>query len=119
VRVRGVLRRAGILFLVVTGGSALVSLLLGLALGSSVSRSISLGWYCVGSALLIGGFFVGNRGPTRPQGEGWSVFSMRRWVRWASADEQHESISLSALLVFLGFVIIVLGVVADTRHPLT
>jgi hypothetical protein len=119
VRVRGVLRRAGLLFAVLAGGSALVSLLLGLAFGSGVSRSISLGWYCVGSALLIGGFFVGNRGPARPQGEGWGVFSTRRWVRWATPDEQHESISLSALLVFLGFVIIVLGVVADTRHPLT
>ena len=118
-RVRGVLRRAAVLFLVVAGGSALVSLLLGLALGSGVSRSISLGWYCVGSALLLGGFFVGNRGPARPQGEGWSVFSTRRWVRWATPDEQHESISLSALLVLLGFVIIVLGVVADSRHPLT
>src|SRR5437763_3589400 len=65
-------RRFGILFAVLTGGTAVVALALGLALGSGVGRSLSLGWYIVGSTLLVGGFFVGNRGPSRPQGEGWS-----------------------------------------------
>ena len=116
---RAVLRRAGTLFVAVIVGTAACSLLLGLALGAGVSRALSLGWYGVGSALLIGGFFVGNRGPARPQGEGWAAFSTRRWVRWATPDEQHESLSLSAVLVVLGFVLIVLGVVVDTRHPLT
>ena len=59
-----------------------------------------------------------GRGPARPQGEGWALFSMRRWVRWATPDEQRESISFSALLVILGFVLIVLGAIADTRHPI-
>ena len=109
-------RRFGILLGGLAGGTALVALLLGLALGSGVSRSLSLGWYIVGSTLLISGFFVGNRGPARPQGEGWSVFSLRRWVRWATPDEQRESLSLSAVLVVLGFVLIALGVLADTRY---
>jgi hypothetical protein len=87
-------------------------------LGSSLARSLSVGWYAVGSVLLISGFFVGNRGPARPQGEGWSVFSLRRWVRWATPDEQRESISLSAVLVVLGFLLIALGVLADTRYKL-
>jgi hypothetical protein len=113
------LRRAGVIFVVLAVGTAVCSLLLGLLFGSDVSRSLSVGWYIAGSALLIGGFFVGNRGPARPQGEGWGAFSMRRWVRWASPDEQRDSISLSAILVVLGFVLIALGVVADTRHPLT
>ena len=69
-------------------------------------------------ALLVSGFFIGNRGPSRPQGEGWSPFSVQRWVRWASPDEQHESISLSALLIALGFLLIVLGAIADSRHAL-
>ena len=103
------LRRAGVIFLVLAVGTAICSLLLGLLFGSDVSRSLSVGWYIAGSALLIGGFFVGNRGPARPQGEGWSAFSMRRWVRWASPDEQHDSISLSAILVVLGFVLIAGG----------
>jgi hypothetical protein len=109
------LRRFSALLGGIAAGTAIVALVVGLVAGASVSRSLSVGWYAVGSALLIGGFFVGNRGPTRPQGEGWFPFSMRRWVRWASPQEQHESISLSALLVVLGFVLIVFGIIADSR----
>ena len=112
-------RRFAVLLAGLAAGTAVLALLLGLAFGSSVSRSLSLGWYIVGSVLLISGFFVGNRGPTRPQGEGFlGPFSLRRWVRWASPDEQRESISLSAVLVILGFVLIALGVLADTRYAI-
>jgi uncharacterized membrane protein HdeD (DUF308 family) len=111
-------RRFGIIVGSIVGGTAVCSLLLGLAFGSSVSRSLSVGWYVIGSALLISGFFVGNRGPARPEGEGWSAFSLRRWVRWATPDEQRESLSLSAFLVVLGFLLIALGVLADTRQPI-
>jgi hypothetical protein len=111
-------RRFGIVVGSIVGGTAAISLLLGLAFGSSVSRALSLGWYIVGSVLLISGFFVGNRGPARPEGEGWSAFSLRRWVRWATPDEQRESLSLSAFLVVLGFLLIALGVVADSRYKL-
>ncbi|MFL5928168.1 MAG: hypothetical protein ACJ77E_14660 [Gaiellaceae bacterium] len=111
-------RRFGILLGAVVGGTGALALLLGLAFGASLSRSLSVGWYAVGSVLLISGFFVGNRGPARPQGEGWNVFSMRRWVRWATPEEQRESISLSAVLVVLGFLLIALGVLADTRYKI-
>lgn len=111
-------RRFAKLLLGFAGVTAAVALLLGLAFGSSVGRSLSLGWYCVGSCLLIGGFFVGNRGPSRPLGEGWSLFSLQRYTRWATPDEQRESISLSAILIVLGFVLIVLGAAADTRYSL-
>jgi hypothetical protein len=117
--VRAAARRVGILLLALTFGTAIPALLIGLISGASVGRALSLGWYCVGSALLICGFFVGNRGPSRPQGDGWGVFSVNRWVRWATPEEQKESISLSALLVIIGFVLIVFGAVADSgRHPL-
>jgi uncharacterized membrane protein HdeD (DUF308 family) len=109
-------RRFGILLGALVGGTGVIALLLGLAFGSSVSRALSVGWYAVGSVLLISGFFVGNRGPARPQGEGWNVFSLHRWVRWATPEEQRESISLSAVLVVLGFLLIALGVLADTRY---
>src|ERR687883_410884 len=112
-------RRFAILLGAVAGGTAVVALAVGLAFGAGVGRSLSVGWYIVGSLLLLSGFFVGNRGPTRPQGEGWFAFSLRRWTRWATPDEQRESISLSAVLVALGFVIIALGVIADTRYSLT
>jgi hypothetical protein len=108
--------RFGMIVGSIVGGTAVVALLLGLAFGSTVSRSVSVGWYSVGSVLLISGFFVGNRGPARPEGEGWSVFSVRRWVRWATPEEQRESLSLSAILVVLGFLLIALGVLADSRY---
>jgi hypothetical protein len=101
-----------------TAATAVPSLLIGLLAGASVSRALSIGWYLVGCVLLISGFFVGNRGPARPQGEGWGIVSLRRWVRWATPEEQRESISLSALLVILGFVLILLGAVADSRNQL-
>jgi hypothetical protein len=109
-------RRFGTVLCALAGGTAALALLVGLAFGSSVSRSLSLGWYIVGCVMLISGFFVGNRGPSRPEGEGWSAFSMRRWVRWATPDEQRETLSLSAVLVVLGFLLIALGVLADTRY---
>src|SRR5665213_3412713 len=109
-------RRFGIIAGAVAGGTGAFALLLGLALSSSVSRSLSLGWYIIGSVLLVSGFFVGNRGPARPEGEGWGTFSLRRWVRWATPAEQRESLSLSAVLVVLGFLLIALGVLADTRY---
>jgi len=46
----------------IVGGTAAFALLLGPCVGSSVSRAISLGWYIVGSVLLISGFFVGTGG---------------------------------------------------------
>jgi len=111
-------RRFALLAAALAGGTGVLALLIGLLFGSSVSRALSLGWYLVGSVLLLSGFFVGNRGPARPQGEGWSVFSLKRWVRWATPDEQRESLSLSAVLVVLGLLLIVLGVLADTRYAL-
>jgi hypothetical protein len=111
-------RRFAIIVGSIVGGTAAFALLFGLALGATVSRSLSFGWYIVGCVLLVSGFFVGNRGPARPVGEGWSPFSLRRWVRWASPDEQHETLSLSAVLVVLGFFLIALGVLADSRYKL-
>ena len=77
-------------------GTAVVSVVIGFLFGAGISRSLSVGWYVVGCALLASGFFVG----------------------WASPDEQRESISLSALLIAVGFLVIVLGAIADSRHAL-
>jgi hypothetical protein len=117
----GALRRLATTLVIVVFGTAVVSLLVGLALGSSVSRSVSLGFYVVGSFLLIAGFFVGNRGPVRVKGDpGFGMFGIfrDRRLRWASGSEQVESLSLSLVFVILGIVLIVLGVVADTRYSL-
>jgi hypothetical protein len=118
---RAAARRFTLLLLGLAGGTALCSLLLGWALGAGVSRSISLGFYVVGSFLLISGFFVGNRGPVRVKGDpGFSMFGFfrDRRLRWASGSEQVESLSLSFVFVALGLVLIILGVVTDTRYEL-
>jgi hypothetical protein len=41
-----------------------------------------------------------------------------RAVRWATREEREEAISMSAVLVTLGFVLILIGVAADTRVSL-
>ena len=114
-------RRFLFLLAVTAAGTALVSLAIGLLLGAGISRSVSLGFYCVGSFLLISGFFVGNRGPVRVKGDpGFGMFGIfrNRRLRWASGSEQVESLSLSFVFVMLGIILIVLGVVADTRYSL-
>jgi hypothetical protein len=118
---RAAARRFALLLVGTAVGTAAVSLLIGLALGASISRSVSIGYYLVGSFLLVAGFFVGNRGPVRVKGDpGYSVFGffVNRRLRWASGAEQLESLSLSVVFVALGFLLIVLGVVTDTRYSL-
>ena len=109
------------LLLAVAGGTTLVSLALGLAVGGNVARSLSLGYYIVGSFLLIAGFFVGNRGPIRVRGEpgfGMFGFARNRQLRWATGAEQVESLSLSFVFVALGFALVVLGAAVDPRYSL-
>ena len=112
------LRRFVLLVVVVATGTTLVSLALGLLFGAGVSRSISLGFYGVGSIILILGFFAGNRGPARVKGEPGVGLIRSRPVRWASGTEQSESINLSFVFVALGALLIVFGVLADTRYSL-
>src|SRR5919197_4477540 len=105
------LRRLALLIVGVGVGMLVVSVLLGLLFGASVPRAIALGYYLVGSFLLLAGFFFGNRGPVRPRGDvdvGGGILRGRR-VRWATQDEQTEAINYSALYVVLGLVLIFLG----------
>jgi hypothetical protein len=88
-------RRFGLLVAGSAGVTALVSLALGLPSGSSASRSLSVGLYAVGCLSLVAGLALGMRGRARD-----------------------DAISDSALFVVLGFVLLVLGVLADTRYPL-
>jgi uncharacterized membrane protein HdeD (DUF308 family) len=119
----GALRRFAGLLLVLAGGTVVCSLALGLLLGADVMRSLSIGFYLIGSFLLISGFFVGNRGPVRAKGDdpGVPIFGplMRhRMLRWATPEERDESLSVSVVFVALGVVLILFGVVADTRYNL-
>jgi uncharacterized membrane protein HdeD (DUF308 family) len=119
----GALRRFTGLLLVLAAGTVVCSLALGLQMGADPMRSLSIGFYLIGSFLLISGFFVGNRGPVRTKGDdpGVPIFGplMRhRMLRWATPEERDESLSVSVVFVALGVVLILFGVVADTRYNL-
>jgi hypothetical protein len=107
-----------VLIVVVAGVTALGSLAIGLLSGASVSRSLAIGFYLVGSFWLVAGFFVGNRGPVRLKSDLGAPLFGSRFVRWATPEEREETINMSALYVLLGFVLILLGFAADTRYSL-
>ena len=128
------LRRLAKITLLAVGVTVVVSLLIGLLIGSGVDRALTLGFYFVGSFLLISGFFVGNRGPVRVRSEDHGEegvasasaapmilpipgFSGRK-LRWASQGEQNETINNSAVFIVLGLILILIGVIVDSRHSL-
>jgi hypothetical protein len=99
--------------------TAVLSLLFGLLLGASASRSVAVGLYLVGCALLLGGFFVGNRGPFRVANEEGIVgLRIARGVRVASGEEQVESFNMTGLLVVAGIVLLALGAAVDSNARL-
>lgn len=117
--VRAAARRFATLLLAAGGITAVAAAALGALAGSSLARSVSLGFYLVGSFLVVAGFFLGNRGPVRAkddEGAFLGIFAVRR--RWAEADEHATTINDSALFVSLGFVLILLGVAVDSRYQL-
>jgi hypothetical protein len=112
------LRRLLVLIVVAAGLTALASLGLGLLVGASLTRSLSIGFYVVGSFWLVSGFFVGNRGPVRLKSDLGAPLFGSRFVRWATPEEREETINMSAVYVLLGFALIFLGFAADTRYSL-
>jgi hypothetical protein len=119
------LRRLAFALVLALGVTAVLSLLLGLLIGASVNRALTLGFYLGGSFLLIVGFFVGNRGPARVKGEDTVGPTMlpvpgagSRRLRWATLGEQNETINNSAVFISLGLILVALGAAIDTRHSL-
>ena len=120
---RAALRRLALAVLVSVSVTAEISLVIGLLVGASIDRSLVLGFYLMGCFLMLAGFFVGNRGPTRVKSESpaasatpFGVFSGERRLRWATLSEQEESINNSAVFVGLGVVLVVIGILLDSRH---
>lgn len=117
-------RRFGALLAVAAGVTVAGSLLLALVGGASPRRALALGFYLVGSFLLLAGFFVGSRGrarvdtPTREHGGSFGSALGARRVRAATSAEQRETIGASALCIALGLVLLVGGVLADDQHRL-
>ena len=114
---RAAARRFFVLLGALAGATAVLSVAGGLLGGASVSRALAIGFYLVGSFMLVAGFFIGNRGPVRPKGTGPTFFGSRI-MRWATPLEREESLNESALFVALGFVLIIIGVAVDSRTGL-
>jgi hypothetical protein len=111
----GAARRFFVLLAGVAATTAAVSILIGLLAGSSLDRALSVGFYLVGCFLLVGGFFLGNRGPVRPKGEAGPSMLGPRFMRWATPAEREDTINSSAVFVTIGFVLLLLGVLVDSR----
>jgi hypothetical protein len=102
-----------------TGATAALSLALGALLGSSAARSVAVGLYLMGCALLLGGFFAGNRGPFRVANEeGLVGLRVPRGLRVASGREQADTFNLTGLLVLVGLVLLALGAAVDSNARL-
>jgi hypothetical protein len=110
----GGMRRFFGIFGMLAAVTAVGSLFAAIILHADVSRSLAIGYYLVGAGLLIGGFFVGNRGPVRAKRNQPIPMFGSRFVRWATAEELDEAINTSAVYVSLGFALILIGVLADT-----
>jgi hypothetical protein len=109
-------RRFLILLFGVVAASIAVSLPIGVLLGASALRSISLGLYLVGSFLLVGGFLTGNQRPWR--GVGGDLLHGRGAVRRRSPEERQDALNLSVACFAIGVLVIALGIVADRRVTL-
>jgi hypothetical protein len=128
------LRRLAYITVLAVGVTVVVSLLIGLLIGSGVDRALTLGFYFVGSFLHISGVFVGNRGPVRVKNEGAAEDDLSgatpasmilpipgtssRRMRWASLPEQNETINNSAIFIVLGLVLVFIGIGFDSHHSL-
>ena len=112
------LRRFAVIVVAAAGVTIAISLAVGAIAGASVARSISLGLDVVGSFTLLIGFFAGNRGPVRMRGDAAAAIFGQKLVRWATPSEREETLNLSAVLVTVGFVLVLLGLAADPRYSL-
>lgn len=119
------LRRLAFLVVLSSLVTLVVSVMLGLLVGASLDRAVSLGFYGLGCFLMVAGFFIGNRGPSRVKSEGAAGgsmlpfgFSSGRRLRWATADEQNETIGQSGVFILLGLILVLIGVLVDSRHSL-
>jgi hypothetical protein len=111
-------RRLALIFAAVLGSTVVVSVLLGLAAGQSLGRSVAIGLYVAGAVALLGCFVMGARGPLRgtgASGENTSLLGARK-VRRATSDERTEATRTALLLFALGLVLVVIGSVIDPAH---
>jgi hypothetical protein len=114
-------RRILVFLAVVLGGTAAVSAALGALAGANLARSIANGYYLVGSAVLVGSFVLGVRGPLRSEAverdEAAQAAPLRyrgsRRLRRTTPEERHEGRRISLGLFALGVGLILVAAVVD------
>lgn len=111
-------RRLAVIAAALLAVTVVASLLLGLAAGAGLERSVSVGLYVLGAVLLVGCFVFGVRGPLRGMsetGETTQVIGARGFRR-ATPDERRESTRVALLLFAFGIVVIVIASTIDPAH---
>jgi hypothetical protein len=118
-------RRALQILVGISAPTALVSLLLGLAFGTPVSRALATGFYLVGSLIMVVGLLSGVRGPVRStatsESSAASLFGLGfapRRLRKATEDERRDALFTAVGFLLLGLVLIAFGVIADAEVEL-
>ena len=114
-------RRFLILLAGVGGVTVVLSAALGALAGTSIRRAVAVGCYFAGALLLLSGFFLGNKGVLRAEADpaeaGRNLPMLRpRRIRSATSEEQREAVSVAALVMTLGIVLILVGVLADDEN---
>ena len=118
----GGLRRLFVLLGVVVGLTAAVSIVLGALAHASLERALADGFYVAGSAVLVGSFVLGVRGPLRSD---WGDADDRtapptpfrgtlpRRIRKTTPQERTDARRNSLGLFGLGLLLIVIGGLFD------
>lgn len=96
-----------------------VTVPLGLVTSVGFDRAVSLGFYALGTFLVVLGFLGGSRGPLRSDNDyAGSALRTERRLRRATIDELHDAMNGAAVAIAIGIVLVVLGVIVDSRYSL-
>jgi hypothetical protein len=109
---RAVLILAGLCGLVVIGAVPI-----GLLTSAGVNRALTVGFYVLGSVLVVFGFAFGNRGPYRRDSDPTGM-ERRHTRRRATREELTDTINAGAVAVTMGLLLVVIGAAVDGRHRL-
>ena len=111
-RLLGLLAAASLLVLV-------MAVPIGLLTHTGLDRAVSFGFYVVGAFLVVIGVAGGSRGPFRSVREDdHTTIHVGRTLRRATLDELNEAISVGAVVVAIGLVLLAIGVAIDNRYTL-
>lgn len=118
---RSGLRRLFVVFAVIFAVTAAVSVALGALAHANLERAVADGFYVAGSAVLVGSFVLGVRGPLRAE---WGESDrpragmLPRTLRPSTPDERVEARRNSLALFALGMVLLLIGGAFDPTRSL-